>query len=80
MQEVYKNGTLGMINDFDVEKLRASLLNPTVDHVRVFDREKGGQIQIEISDLKTMIIDAVEMALKKQDILNQYEKIKKGQV
>lgn len=75
MQEVSTEGKLGEIEDFDIERLKKSLSNPMVDHVRVFDSEKGGQIQIEVNDLKLMITEAVKAALKERDIVRQYEKL-----
>ena len=75
MQDVYKNGSMGEIRNLDFNELKKSLENSEVDHVRVFDRETGGQIHIEINDLKTMIADAVGEALKKREIMQQYKRL-----
>ncbi len=75
MQEVYIDGSLGETKGFDVGALRKSLEDLNVDHVRVFNQETGGQIQVEINDLKSMIVEAVEVALKKHEIMRQYQQL-----
>jgi len=54
MRDVYKDGSMGEIRDLDFNELQKSLEDVKVDHVRVFNRETGGQIQIEINDLKEL--------------------------
>ncbi len=76
MQEVYRNGSSGEIEDFNFEDLQKSLENKNVDHVKVFNRETDGKIEIEINDLTAMIIEAVDTAFKKNEIMNQYNKLK----
>ncbi len=44
MQEVYKNGMTGEAIKFELDKLKKSLENPEVDHVKVFDKEKGNKL------------------------------------
>lgn len=78
MQEVSLDGIMGQLEDFDMEKLKESLLKPTVDHVRVFNKETGGKvIMIETEQLKRIIIEAVNTAFEKRDIEYQYEKLTK---
>ena len=77
MQEVYRDGTLGEIKDFDVKEMEKALLNSEVDHVRVFNRETGGQIQIEVNDLQDMLANAVVAGLKRWEIMRQYEIVNK---
>jgi len=75
MRDVYKDGSMGEIRDLDFNELQKSLEDVKVDHVRVFNRETGGQIQIEINDLKTIISDAIGEALKKWEIMYQYRRL-----
>lgn len=75
MQEVYNDGTLGKIRDLDLERLQDFLSDPNVDHVRVFNRETGGQVQVEINDLKSMITEAVGTAFEKNEIAVRYQQL-----
>jgi len=78
MQEVYKSGERGEVQDFDLGVLEKALSNPAVDHVRVFDKETGGRIDVEASSLKQMIVDAVGEALAKQKIMDDYGRLTDG--
>lgn len=78
MQNVYHDGSVGEIKDFGLIELQKSLKDLNVDHVKVFNRETGGQVEIEMHDLQVMITGAVEAALKKREIMQQFEALDKG--
>jgi uncharacterized protein involved in exopolysaccharide biosynthesis len=77
MQEVYKDGTLGKEKDLnDYKELLEALKNQNVDHIRVFEKEKGNKVGIaEIQE--AMIKKIVEKKLgereKIKNVQEEYE-------
>jgi len=66
MQEVYRDGSLGVVKDFSAEELKQALMNAQVDHVRVFERDNGNKVGIpEISEIA--LEQAIEKKLKERD-------------
>jgi hypothetical protein len=46
MLPINRDGTFGPIEDFNLERMTDFLKNPKVDHVRVFDKEKGIKVKL----------------------------------
>jgi hypothetical protein len=77
MQEVYKDGTLGKEKDLnDYKELLEALKNQNVDHIRVFEKDKGNKVSIpEIQE--SMIEKIVEKKLEEREkIKNVQEEYK----
>ena len=58
MQEVYKDGEMGEVEDFSIEKLQESLKKAEVDSVRVFDKkteDKTTTIKVTETTVKALL-------------------------
>ena len=73
MQKVNLSGRLGEVQDFDLFGLEKSIADPEVDYVRVFNRGKGCQMQVEKNELKALITEAVDEALERRSVLRAYD-------
>ena len=66
MQEVYRDGTLGVVKDFSAEELKQALLNSQVDHVRIFERDNGNKVGIQ--EISEMALDnTIDRKLKERE-------------
>lgn len=90
-QGVYKNGNLG--EEFSAEtkeefekKLQELLSRSDIDHVRIFNKENPEQNQVGIAKIEEKMIEEkieamieakINEALKKKDILETFENLKK---
>ena len=79
MQEVFKNGQLGIVQDFDADKLIELLKNEQIDHMRVFEKETGNQVglsQIEEKDIDNKIAKEVTYQLERRSIMADFQALK----
>ena len=66
MQPVFKDGALGTIEPFSVERVETLLKHVNIDHVRVFNQDSGNNVgldSIEEQNLKTKINALVDKRL-----------------
>ena len=76
MQSVYKDGSLGKIEDYELTRFQQLLNNPQIDHVRVFDKATGGKIglpQIEEKEIERMIDTKFSEREKKSNLMQDYK-------
>jgi len=69
MQPVFKDGVLGTIEPFSVERVETLLKHVNIDHVRVFNQDSGNNVgldSIEEQNLKTKINALVDKRLEEQ--------------
>lgn len=86
MRAVFKDGTLGDIKDFDSDLMNELLTKQNIDHMRIFNRDNGGQvgiIDIENEQLESRIQDIIVRKFderfkeieRRQNIFTEYEKL-----
>jgi len=67
MQQVFTNGSLGAARPFDPELLEKLLQDKNVDHVRLFDLERGNKVgipEIEEKNIEMTVERIVDEKLK----------------
>jgi hypothetical protein len=76
MQPVYKDGSLGRTEDYELERFAQLLGRQDIDHIRIFDKETGGKVglpQIEEKELERMIDAKFTEREKKSTLMQDYK-------
>ena len=76
MQPVYRVGSLGRTEDYELERFTQLLGRQDIDHIRIFDKENGGKVglpQIEGKELERMIDAKFTEKEKKSTLMQDYK-------
>lgn len=76
MQPVYRDGSLGKIEDYELERFAQLMNRPDIDHIRIFDKDSGGKVglpQIEERELERIIDAKFTEREKKSTLMQDYK-------